>query len=75
MDSDLKLLVEFDNKIEAEIVKSLLESNGMKIYLSTDDAYGYYPSFDFERKIKLFVLKEDYEIAKNIISKDYENKD
>jgi L-cysteine desulfidase len=72
MDSDLKLLVEFDNKIEAEIVKSLLESNGINVFLSTDDAYGYYPSFDLERKIKLFVLKKDFDEAKDIISKGYE---
>ncbi|MEO0234605.1 MAG: DUF2007 domain-containing protein [candidate division WOR-3 bacterium] len=69
MDSNLKLLVELDNKIEAEIVKSLLESNGINVFLSTDDAYGYYPSFDLERKIKLFVLEKDYDEAKNIITK------
>ncbi|MEO0281648.1 MAG: DUF2007 domain-containing protein [candidate division WOR-3 bacterium] len=69
MDSNLKLLVELDNKIEAKIVKSLLESNGINVFLSTDDAYGYYPSFDLERKIKLFVLEKDYDEAKNIITK------
>lgn len=75
MDSDLKLLVEFDNKIESEIVKSLLESSGIKVFLSTDDAYGYYPSLDIERKVKLFVLEKDYEEAKDIISKGYEKEE
>ncbi|MEO0297679.1 MAG: DUF2007 domain-containing protein [candidate division WOR-3 bacterium] len=75
MDSDLKLLIEFDNRIEAEIVKSLLESNGIKVFLSTDDAYGYYPSFDLQRKVKLFVLEKDYDEAKLVISKGYENRE
>ncbi|HAF06814.1 MAG: DUF2007 domain-containing protein [bacterium] len=75
MDTDLKLLLDFDDKMEAMIVKSLLESNGIKVYLSSDDAYGYYPSLDLENRVKIFVLEKDYETAKNIVSKGYEKEE
>uniref|UniRef100_A0A7C3N9J4 DUF2007 domain-containing protein n=1 Tax=candidate division WOR-3 bacterium TaxID=2052148 RepID=A0A7C3N9J4_UNCW3 len=75
MENDLKLLLDFEDKMEAIIVKSLLESNGIKVFLSSDDAYGYYPSLDLENRVKIFVLEKDYEIAKEILSKGYEKEE
>ena len=69
-----RILQVYQDRTEAEIVKALLESSGIKVILSTDDAGGFYPSMDALRGVKLIVDETDYEEALSILhTGDFEN--
>jgi len=69
-----RVLEVYQDKTEAEIVKALLESSGIKVILAADDAGGFYPSMDALRGVKLIVDETDYEEALSILnSREFEN--
>lgn len=59
----------FNTRIEAEIVKGKLESNGIKTFISGDDQGGMSP-FPFQPAstgVQLHVLEKDIRRAKEIV--------
>ena len=63
----LKNLKTFNIRIEAEIAKSFLESQGIRSYIFSDDAGSMVPSQDFITGVKLMVNKEDFKKTKEIL--------
>ena len=63
----LKNLKTFNTRIEAEIAKSFLESQGIRSYIFSDDAGSMVPSQDFITGVKLMVNKEDFKKTKEIL--------
>jgi hypothetical protein len=68
MNEQVKLLKTFNSRIDAELAKSLLESNGIKTMVSADDVGGMYPAASVYWGVKLFVNEKDFEIANNLIN-------
>ena len=61
--------------VEAEVVKSLLESYGIKAVLSSLIVQSVHPfTVNGLGEIKIMVTEEDYEAAKDIIKKTLNNK-
>jgi hypothetical protein len=68
MNEKIKLLKTFSSRIEAELAKSLLESNGIKTMISADDAGEMYPAASVYWGVKLFVNEKDFETADSLIN-------
>ncbi|MFO8061551.1 MAG: DUF2007 domain-containing protein [bacterium] len=58
----------YNEKSEAEIVKGLMESEGIECNIVTDDAGGIYPQFDLTQGVALVVVREDMERAKKLLA-------
>lgn len=63
--SDLVGLITVANEIEAEIVRSLLESNGISSVIKASAVY-HFPTSPLVREV--FVQAEDLELAREILS-------
>jgi hypothetical protein len=74
MNEKIKLLKTFNSRIEAELAKSFLESNGIKSMISADDAGEMYPAASVYWGVKLFVNENNFEIAENLINSPGEDK-
>ena len=74
MNEKIKLLKTFNSRIDAELAKSFLESNGIKSMVSADDAGEMYPSASVYWGVKLFVNENNFEIADNLINDFGEDK-
>jgi hypothetical protein len=68
MDEKIILLKTFGSRIDAELAKSFLESNGIKTMISADDAGEMYPAASVYWGVKLFVNEKDFEIAGNLLN-------
>lgn len=64
---NLKKIKTFSSRINAEIVKGFLESNGIGSYIFSDDAGNMYPSADLVSGVRLFVTKKDFTTAKEML--------
>jgi hypothetical protein len=64
---DALVLETFSNRIEADIVAGLLESEGIEARIMADDAGGAYPSFQFFHGVRLMVYREDEARAREIL--------
>jgi hypothetical protein len=74
-DDKLKEVHKVMGSVEAEVVKSLLESYGIKAVLSSLIVQSVHPfTVDGLGEIKIMVTEEDYEAAKDIIEKTLNNK-
>ncbi|OGG16562.1 hypothetical protein A3D77_06135 [Candidatus Gottesmanbacteria bacterium RIFCSPHIGHO2_02_FULL_39_11] len=59
----------FASRIEAEIVKGLLESNGIRSIIFSDDGGGMRPfPMSYVPGVELKVSKEDFEKARKIVT-------
>ncbi len=58
----------FNSRMEAQMAKAYLESNGIKSYISSDDAGQMYPSQQLVGGVLLMVEKEDKELALELLS-------
>ena len=66
--SELICVKTFANRLEAELAKSVLESNAIKSSVSADDAGGMRPDLGFTSGgVKLFVLDENAERALELL--------
>lgn len=63
----MKLLKSFNNRTDAELAKSFLESNGIKSFIIADDIGKMYPAASIYWGVKLFVNDKDFELADNLI--------
>jgi CRISPR/Cas system-associated protein Csm6 len=68
MSDNLKLLKTFNSRIEAELIKSFLQANGIKSLIVSDDAGEMYPSASLYWGVKLFVRDLDYEAAYKLVN-------
>jgi thiaminase len=57
----------FTNEFEAELAKGMLEEEKIKCYISSDDTGGMGPYLQLTLGIRLLVLENDYERAKEIL--------
>lgn len=68
-ESKLKEVYSVWGPAEAEVIKSFLESNGIKCLLKGLVVQSVHPfSADGLGEIKIFVAEKDYEVAKKLIS-------
>lgn len=67
MSDSLRLLKTFNSRIEADLLKSFLEANGIKSMIISDDAGEMYPSASLYWGVGLFVRDQDYETAYRLI--------
>ncbi len=74
-DDKLKEVHKVMGSVEAEVVKSLLESYGIKAALQSLIVQSVHPfTVDGLGEIKIMVTEEDYEAARDIIEKTLNNK-
>jgi len=66
---NLTTLKIFNNRIEAEVLKSLLESSGIKSWILSDDAGSMYPSQASINGVRLMVRDEDFKIARELLAR------
>jgi hypothetical protein len=59
----------FNNRIEAEVLRSLLESSGIKSWILSDDAGSMYPSQASINGVRLMVRNEDFKTASELLSR------
>jgi hypothetical protein len=52
---------------EAELLRGVLETNGISAYVSSDDARGLNPPLELVRGVKLLVAEADREEAEEIL--------
>ena len=62
----------FNNRVEAEMAKGVLESEEIDAIIETDDLGGLQPGMTFTRGAKLMVKEESAEAARSIL-KSIEN--
>ncbi len=72
MADSMKLLKSFNNRIDAELAKSFLESSGIKSLIMADDVGEMYPAASIYWGVKLFVNDKDFEIASNLIKDSFD---
>ncbi len=69
MPSDLVVVAECTDPVEAEIAKAVLESCGIGAMVSADDCGGMEPQFQLVQGIRLMVLRENEERARAALAK------
>jgi hypothetical protein len=70
---DTVVVETFPNKAAADLAASLLESEGVETWVIADDAGGTYPALQLTQGVRLLVLRENEEWAKEILEGMYEN--
>jgi hypothetical protein len=66
---NLAILKIFNTRIEAEVLRSLLESSGIKSWILSDDAGSMYPSQASINGVRLMVRNEDFKTASELLSR------
>ncbi len=69
----MKKLIIINDLMEARVLKSYLESNGIDVIFKEGNAMGLFPQFNEIEGIELWVEDEQYENAKEIINYFQEN--
>jgi len=67
---NLTTLKIFNTRIEAEILKSLLESSCIKSWILSDDAGSMYPAQASMYGVRLMVKDEDFKTASELLAKN-----
>jgi hypothetical protein len=62
------IIAEYNNHSEAEMAKELLESNGIKSVVHSDDGGGIAGGQTFIRGVQLMVFNKDVENARKILN-------
>ncbi|MGE3063499.1 MAG: DUF2007 domain-containing protein [bacterium] len=75
MTDKILLLKRTATREEAEIAKALLEANGIRVILKSDDASGFYPQMDFSQGVRIFVDESDLDSAQELLSTITDNQD
>jgi len=65
---NLTTLKIFNNRIEAEVLRSLLESSGIKSWILSDDAGSMYPAQASINGVRLMVRDEDFKTAIELLT-------
>lgn len=56
--------------MEAEVLRSLLESSGIKSWILSDDAGSMYPSQASINGVRLIIRDEDFKTASELLAKN-----
>ncbi len=67
---NLATLKIFNSRIDAEVLKSMLESNGIKSWILSDDAGSMYPAQTSMYGVRLMVRDEDFKTATDLLTKN-----
>ena len=67
---NLTTLKIFNTRMEAEVLRSLLESSCIKSWILSDDAGSMYPAQASINGVRLMVRDEDYKIASELLAED-----
>ena len=67
---NLATLKIFNTRIEAEVLRSLLESSGIKSWILSDDAGSMYPSQASINGVRLMVRDEDFKTASELLAEN-----
>jgi hypothetical protein len=67
---NLTTLKIFNTRIEAEVLRSLLESSCIKSWILSDDAGSMYPSQASINGVRLMVRDEDFKTASALLAKN-----
>lgn len=67
---NLKTLKIFNTRIEAEVLRSLLESSAIKSWIIADDAGSMYPAQASINGVRLMVRDEDFKTASELLARD-----
>ncbi|PLX18852.1 MAG: hypothetical protein C0601_03515 [Candidatus Muiribacterium halophilum] len=62
-----KFLTSCSNRIEAELLKGYLESEGVKAFIEADDCGGMAPHLHVLISIKIYVAENELEKAKGLL--------
>jgi hypothetical protein len=65
--SKLITIGQYNTRIEAEVDKGLLESNGIKALIFADDAGGARPHLNLAGRVKLLIREEDRDKATKLL--------
>ena len=65
---NLTTLKIFNTRIEAEVLRSLLESSGIKSWILSDDAGSMYPAQASINGVRLMVRDEDFKTAIELLT-------
>ena len=65
---NLTTLKIFNTRIEAEVLRSLLESSGIKSWILSDDAGSMYPAQAIINGVRLMVRDEDFKTASELLA-------
>ena len=68
-------LMAFETVSEAEIYRSLLEDAGIKVLIENDILAGMLPTGGGLLKVRLFINKEDEEMARKILAAKFDKKE
>ncbi len=68
MEDKLITVKSFQDVIEAEVAKGLLESSGIKSYIFKDDCGGMRPHFQTTLGVEVKVISGDYKDASNLLN-------
>jgi hypothetical protein len=66
------VVASYSTEVEAQIGQAILESNGISSIILRDDAGGMLPSLHILKAVRLAVLEEDAEEAKQILEENAE---
>jgi hypothetical protein len=66
--SKLVLVRIFSNETDALVAKGHLEANGVRAFISKDDAGGMYSAFQVLHGVRLMVFSEDEHDAREILT-------
>lgn len=67
---NLTTLKIFSTRMEAEVLRSLLESSGIKSWILSDDAGSMYPSQASINGVRLIIRDEDFKTASELLAKN-----
>ena len=67
MSEDIVEIARYFNVMEGEVACAALRAEGVKAYLQTDNAGGIHPELNFTRGVRLMVLSEDQDRARQLI--------
>ena len=65
---NLKLLSTFQTEFEAELVRTILEDQGIEAMIEAQDRSNVIPSLDYSNGFHVYVEPEDFERALGIIN-------
>ncbi|MCJ8275235.1 MAG: DUF2007 domain-containing protein [Bdellovibrionales bacterium] len=63
----MKVVKEFESRMDAQIAKGFLESSGIKAVVAGDDEGGFNPAMSMTFGVKVLVADVDYEKAIEIL--------
>ena len=66
---NLTTLKIYNTRIEAEVLRSLLESSGIKSWILSDDAGSMYPAQASITGVRLMVRDEDFKTASELLAR------